>query len=177
MMLGVPAAAAAERSCTASIPVRVQVYAQTDAEFTVQLEAEEGAPLPEKRTLTFTGNGEGVFGGVEYTVPGDYVYTVTQVKGRADHVTYDDTVYTVTVRVTNDGVGGLVAEIWAVGNQSAQKSEEVLFSNRYTPPTQTPISPPQTGDAANLWPLVAVFVVAAVALGVVLVIAKRYKEK
>ena len=93
-------AGAEEYACTASIPVRVQVYAQTDTAFTVQLEAPEGTPLPESRTLTFTGSGEGAFGPVEYTVPGDYVYTLHQTKGNAAYVTYDETVYTVTVRVT-----------------------------------------------------------------------------
>lgn len=170
-------AAAADYSCTASIPVRVHVYAETDAEFTVQLEAEEGVPLPEDCSLTFTGSGEGSFGAVEYTVPGDYIYTVTQVKGDADYVTYDDTVYTVTVRVTNDGKGGLVAEIWAVGDQSTQKSEEVLFSNRYAPPTQPPVTPPQTGDQANVGPVIAVFVAAAVVLVVLVVLVKKRNHK
>lgn len=170
-------AAAADYSCTASIPVRVHVYAETDAEFTVQLEAEEGVPLPEDCSLTFTGSGEGSFGAVEYTVPGDYIYTVTQVKGDADYVTYDDTVYTVTVRVTNDGKGGLVAEIWAVGDQSTQKSEEVLFSNRYAPPTQPPVTPPQTGDTANVGPLMAVFAAAATGLAMLLaVVWKRSRN-
>lgn len=166
-------AAAADYSCTASIPVRVHVYAETDAEFTVQLEAEAGVPLPEDRSLTFTGSGEGSFGAVEYTAPGDYIYTVTQVKGNADYVTYDDTVYTVTVRVTNDGTGGLVAEIWAVGDQSTQKSEEVLFSNRYTPPTKPPVTPPQTGDQTHVGPVLAVFAVAAVTL---LALVKKRSE-
>lgn len=162
-------AAAADYSCTASIPVRVQVYAETDAEFTVQLEAEEGVPLPEVCSLTVTGSGEVSFGPVAYTVPGDYVYTITQVQGNAKYVTYDDTVYTVTVRVTNDGKGGLVSEIWAVEGQNTQKTEEVRFVNRYTPPTQPPVTqspgtPPQTGDAAHVAPLMAVFAVAAVAL-------------
>lgn len=157
-------AAAADYSCTASIPVWVQVYAETDAEFTVQLEAEEGTPLPENCSLTFTGSGEGTFGAVEYTVPGDYVYTVTQVKGDAKYVTYDDAVYTVTVRVTNDGQGGLVSEIWAVKDQGTQKTEKVRFVNRYTPPTQPPGTPPQTGDVAHVAPLMVVFAVAAVAL-------------
>lgn len=176
-ILEVPPAAAAGVSCTAFIPVRVQVYGQTNAVFTVQLEAEAGTPLPEERTLTFTGNGEGFFGGVEYTTPGDYVYTLTQVKGEADHVSYDDTVYTVTVRVINHGTGKLVAEIWAVRNQSTHKSAEVLFSNRYTPSDQTPVLPPQTGDTANLWAMMAMFGVSAVALVVMLVVARRNNKK
>ena len=85
-------------------------------------------------------------------------------------MTYDDTVYTVTVRVTNDGQGGLVAEIWAVSGESTQKTDEVLFTNRYTPPTQPPVNPPQTGDTAHVGPLMAVFAAAAMGLTVSLIV-------
>lgn len=170
-------AAAAEYSCTASIPVQVQVYAETDAEFTVQLEAEEGVPLPEDCSLTITGSGTGTFGPMEYTVPGDYVYTLHQTKGNAEYVTYDDRVYIVTVRVTNDDKGGLVAELWAVRAGETKKVDKVLFSNRYNEPAPPVATVPPTGDTANLTPLIVVFVVAAVALVVVLVVAQKRKKK
>lgn len=170
-------AAAAEYSCTASIPVQVQVYAETDVEFTVQLEAKEGVPLPEDCTLTIKGSGTGAFGPMEYTVPGDYVYTLHQIKGNAEYVTYDETVYTVTVRVTNDDQGGLVAELWAVRDNETKKVDKVSFANRYNEPAPPVATIPPTGDtAANLTPLTVVFVVAAVAL-VVLVVAQKRREK
>ena len=170
-------AGAEEYACTASIPVRVQVYAQTDTAFTVQLEAPEGTPLPESRTLTFRGSGEGAFGPVEYTVPGDYVYTLRQTKGNAAYVTYDETVYTVTVRVTNHDKGGLVAELWAVSGESTRKTDEVLFSNRYTPPTQPPANPPQTGDSSSLTPAMAVFVAAGAALAAVAAQGRKRSQR
>lgn len=55
-------------------------------------------------------------------------------------MTYDATVYTVTVRVTNQPNGGLGAEIWATGG-SSEKTGLLLFQNRYDPPaapTPTP---------------------------------------
>ena len=55
-------------------------------------------------------------------------------------MTYDATVYTVTVRVTNRPNGGLGAEIWATGG-SSEKTGLLLFQNRYDPPaapTPTP---------------------------------------
>lgn len=78
--------------------------------------------------------------GLTYTAPGDYRYTVRQCAGGTAHMTYDATVYTVTVRVTNQPDGGLGAEIWATGG-SSEKTGLLLFQNRYDPPaapTPTP---------------------------------------
>ena len=80
------------------------------------------------------------FTGLTYTAPGDYRYTVRQSAGGTAHMTYDATVYTVTVRVTNRPNGGLGAEIWATGG-SSEKTGLLLFQNRYDPPaapTPTP---------------------------------------
>lgn len=63
-------------------------------------------------------------------------------------MTYDATVYTVTVRVTNRPNGGLGAEIWATGG-SSEKTGLLLFQNRYDPPaapTPTP-APAKTTPA------------------------------
>lgn len=176
-VLVTPPAAAVEYSCSASIPVQVQVYAETDAEFTVQLEGEQGVPLPQDCTLTMTGSGEGAFGPVEYTLPGDYVYTVRQVRSEADGVTYDESVYTVTVRVVNQSQGGLRAELWAVRAGESQKADKVVFFNRYTPPASPSANVPQTGDTAHLIPVIGVFVAAAAALAVVLVVAQKHRRR
>lgn len=86
------------------------------------------------------GSGTAGFTGLTYTAPGDYRYTVRQCAGGTAHMTYDATVYTVTVRVTNQPDGGLGAEIWATGG-SSEKTGLLLFQNRYDPPaapTPTP---------------------------------------
>lgn len=86
------------------------------------------------------GSGTAGFTGLTYTAPGDYRYTVRQCAGGTAHMTYDATVYTVTVRVTNQPNGGLGAEIWATGG-SSEKTGLLLFQNRYDPPaapTSTP---------------------------------------
>ena len=97
-------------------------------------------PAPAADTVQVKGSGTASFTGLTYTAPGDYRYTVRQCAGGTAHMTYDATVYTVTVRVTNRPNGGLGAEIWATGG-SSEKTGLLLFQNRYDPPaapTPTP---------------------------------------
>ena len=109
-------ARAAEYKCTAELPVEVRTSGAATAErFTITLTPEDGAPAPAADTVQVKGSGTASFTGLTYTAPGDYRYTVRQCAGGTAHMTYDATVYTVTVRVTNQPNGGLGAEIWATG--------------------------------------------------------------
>lgn len=134
-------ARAAEYKCTAELPVEVRTSGAATAErFTITLTPEDGAPAPAADTVQVKGSGTAGFTGLTYTAPGDYRYTVRQCAGGTAHMTYDATVYTVTVRVTNQPDGGLGAEIWATGG-SSEKTGLLLFQNRYDPPaapTSTP---------------------------------------
>ena len=66
-----------------------------------------------------------------------FVYTVTEVSGTADSAddngtyTYDGTVYTVTVTVTDDGKGNLSAAVEI--KKDGEAAEHVVFTNRFTP--------------------------------------------
>ena len=112
-------ARAAEYKCTAELPVEVRTSGAATAErFTITLTPEDGAPAPAADTVQVKGSGTAGFTGLTYTAPGDYRYTVRQCAGGTAHMTYDATVYTVTVRVTNQPNGGLGAEIWATGGSS-----------------------------------------------------------
>ena len=58
-------------------------------------------------------------------------------------MTYDGTVYTVTIRVTNAEGGGLQHEIWATTDDAPDtKVEELRFLNTYAPPVPTPETTP-----------------------------------
>lgn len=163
--------------CTAELPVEVRTAgAATSERFTIALTPQDGAPAPAADTVQVQGSGTASFTGLIYTAPGDYRYTVRELAGTTAHMTYDATVYTVTVRVTNQPDGSLGAEIWATGATS-EKTGLLLFQNRYDPPAAptptaaptakpTPTHPthpapalPQTGDALPvgvLWLLLAV---------------------
>lgn len=135
-------ALAADYSCTVSLPVSVEVTgdsAPDGVDFTLTLApAGEDVPMPEEDTLVITDSGTDAFGPITYTKPGDYVYTVTQEAGSEADFIYDDTSYTVTVRVVNDGQGGLTAEIWAIEEGGTIKVEEILFNNIYDVPDPGP---------------------------------------
>ena len=131
----VPGDAAAADTCQASIPVRVQVVPETEVPFTLRLEGEDQAPMPAQDTLSFSGSGAGAFGPIVYSIPQDYRYTIRQVPGSDAGVTYDDTVFTILVRVTEALDGSLSPEIWGVRDGESEKIQEIVFYNRYAEPT------------------------------------------
>ncbi|MDO4436490.1 MAG: FctA domain-containing protein [Coriobacteriaceae bacterium] len=121
------------------------------------------------------------FGGVSfdtivYTEAGEHEYSIREVKGDAEGVTYDETVYTVKVSVTDDGNGQLewTYEYGEMG--------EPMFHNTYKAPAKPDPKPedpkpvlPSTGDAGLMQALCAGMAgTAAVATG--LFTAKRKRR-
>ena len=124
-------AAEGERECTIVIPVSVEKseffeYALEPADENSSTEA-----VFSEVEVTQEGITKGSFEEMRYTRPGDYKYTVYQLKGESKDVIYDGSVYEVTVRVVNTQEGGLAAEVWAVKDQSDQKTDEIKFINQY----------------------------------------------
>ncbi len=154
LMLFLPLCAGAQGyECEAEIPVRVELNGNSSEEFTVViLGSSDADPMPAQQSLQVAGGGSATFTGLHFTEPGDYVYSVLQAAGNTEHMTYDDAVYAVTVRVTNDGNGGLQCELWAVKDGAAEKTQEVRFLNTYAPPppataTPVPADEPQATSA------------------------------
>ncbi|MBR0156165.1 MAG: hypothetical protein IJM20_01415, partial [Clostridia bacterium] len=83
-----------------------------DDEFIFDIAAvTDGAPMPEITFASATkGNLIAVFGTIEFTEPGVYVYTITERDGDLPGVTYDTEPHTVTITVTDIG-GALEAVI------------------------------------------------------------------
>ena len=178
----IPGMAKAEGySCTVSVPVEVTLEGESAPKenFTVVMEAAaENTPMPEAAEQNVENSGKVQFGPVTYTAPGDYQYIVSQKAGNTENFTYDDTVYTVTVRVVNDGAGGLTAEIWAIVDGEQNKTDRIVFNNRYEAPAapEKPAEPAkpaepskdnvQTGDTLNLTLLIAVIAAATVVIGI-----------
>ena len=94
-------------------------------EFRFELKDAEGAVL---QTKTNAADGSVVFDTLTYTEAGTYKYTVTEVSGALGGVTYDETVYMVTVKVTDNGQGALEALVTVNGRENAP----IEFKNRYT---------------------------------------------
>ena len=83
-----------------------------------------------------TASGEVVFN-VNYTEAGEHTYTITEVKGDEKDVTYDTAKHEVTVNVTDNGQGQLVATV--TGNNPT-------FTNTY----KAPVPPAPTATSATL---------------------------
>lgn len=97
--------------------------------FTFKLEAKDNAPMPENKEAANAGTGYFQFEEITYTKPGEYVYEITEVDGKEAGYSYDGTVYTAKVVVT-DKDGYLAAE---VTYYEGQEETEVVFTNGYVP--------------------------------------------
>nr|WP_308170179.1 FctA domain-containing protein [Enterococcus innesii] len=91
-------------------------------EFQFQLLDEQGEVL---QTKTNDANGKIYFDAIDYDQTGTYKYTIREVAGTDSTITYDDTVYHVTVNV-EDQAGQLVA--------SPAYQESIIFKNTYVSP-------------------------------------------
>ena len=93
-------------------------------------------------TVTNDADGKINFDKFEYDEPGTYVYTISEVKGDEVGMTYDKSVFTVTVNVVDDGEGNLKANVaFAKGDKSV---EGIVFNNTYKKP-ETPVPTPDPG--------------------------------
>ena len=137
-------------------------------------------------TATNQADGSFSFDPLAFDAAGTYNYTVREKNTGAARVTYDQTVYTVTVTVV-DKDGQLTAEV-------ALPDGGLAFTNTYTPkpdhkdkpkqtpaPTSTaqpaaPTQSPRTGDNASLMTWVGILLVCGTALAGLYVYKKR-KQK
>ena len=100
-------------------------------EFTISA-VTENAPLPTKTTVKNNADGKFQFGRIEFTKTGVYKYTVTENKAGKLGYTYDETVYSVTVTVTDDGFDGQL-DAKVEGVLDTNDNAIIKFVNGYTP--------------------------------------------
>lgn len=133
------------------------------------------------KTARNDADGKIIFTAIDIDKADEYIYTVKEVNGTDDTITYDETVYTVKVTVTDNGDGTLKLE-YAYAKQNDLMAESVVFENKYTEPTPnpepTPSEPtlepqpqpepksqpesPKTGDSENLTAWFAVVFISGV---------------
>lgn len=128
-------------------------------EFTFLLQAVDGAPMPEKNTITISGTDTGRFLPITYTEPETSHYILREVPGNTKGYIYDDRIYDVTVMVTTDDEGILHTAMYVCEQGSEWKTGTVKFVNKYKDPSVSdseesgkPENPnaPDTGDHTNL---------------------------
>ena len=115
-------------------------------EFTFELRDANGKVLQTVKNGALTEGGYAPidFAPITYDEPGTYDYRIVEVKGDAEGVTYDETVFTYHVVVTDDGNGQLQVE-WTVGETGAP-----VFQNVYVKPEDPkPADPAKPADPGN----------------------------
>ena len=138
----------------------------TEGQFTFELRDKDGTVL---QTKTNVANGNVTFDEIKYNLVkdaaykdntdkkvddiGEYQYTVNEVKGDAAGYTYDDTVYTINVTVTDAGNGTLT--VTPVIHSSKATSEDATvtgmeFINTYTTSGQIILGATKTLDGQTL---------------------------
>ena len=114
--------------------------ALNDGEFTAELKDMDGNTLQSKRFKRTTGSeakadeGDGTltFDKLTFDKTGIYKYTVDETDTQLGGVTYDTTVHTVTVTVTEDAKAHRLAASVAYSNGKASE-KSILFRNTYQP--------------------------------------------
>ena len=165
-----------------SVPVTISLsgtlpYPAED--YTVVLKADDSAyPMPEGSvdgtfSLTITGEDTESFPTITYDRVGIYTYTVYQVAGTNQKCTYDDTVYSLTVTISNkEDYSGLEATAVLYPDSDGDKLPGAEFANIYKvdPPSDTP----KTGDESS--PLLYAVLI-AVSMGVIVTLFLTRKSK
>ena len=148
---GLGMVAKAAESASVKIPVKVNISGNAPEEtYKINMEVDPAsgnaaiAPLASPSELTVTSAGpqqhELKFNEMTYTREGDYQYFIKQTAGNKSYFTYDQTVYTVLVKVMeftkdeNDNpVPPYLAAVALVGTgENLAKKNEIVFNNSYS---------------------------------------------
>ena len=123
LALSFAAFAAEAKTVNAEIPVTAKLGG------TVLIRAEGASPEAAEQKLVIPADpGKGTFH-LTFTEPDKYSYRIWQEKGADPDVTYDETVYTVTLMVLADEAGNL-SYITVFADGTSVKPSEVAFENR-----------------------------------------------
>ena len=113
-----------------------------DGEFSFALTG-EGDAADISRTAKNDARGNVSFDELTFEAPGVYTFRISEVKGIEEGMTYDESVYTITVTVVDNGEGQLEASLSYTKNGEAV--EAIEFRNTFTEP-KTPEKPPVKPD-------------------------------
>ena len=127
-----------------------------DGQFTFELKDKDGKVVSKAKN---TKEGQIVFETISYDQAGTYEYKISEVNDEQKDVTYDKTVYGVTVTVTDNQEGSLMAAVEYDGGKAP------VFTNKYSKPAK-PAKPEEpkgptavkTGDEAPVIPFIILMV-------------------
>ena len=124
-------------------------------------------------TATVTGQGKGYFDAIKFTQAGTYLFTITEVNGRASGYTYDTSKWTLSVTITEDVNGQLT-----VGGVSYSKQGTTTVLPDYASFVNSfdKEKGPKTGDGSNLPGYTAALLGSAGALAVLEFIRRKLRK-
>ncbi|MDD6647870.1 MAG: FctA domain-containing protein [Firmicutes bacterium] len=180
--LAAPAVHAADQSPKLPLEVAMTLEGtlpQPAETYTITMQADDEAyPMPEGSenglcSISITGENTAAFPVIRYDKVGVYGYTVCQEPGSNSKCTYDDTVYMLTVYVTNSEAGDgleISAALYEAGKD--EKLAEVTFHNKYET-EKIPPTGPRTGDDMKLTLVIGVCALALVIMVIAAAVGKR----
>ena len=148
----------ADAKVTVSGTKKLEGKALTEGQFSFELRDADG-----KTVGTATNGADGSFSfSLTFDKPGTYTYTVVEINDGQENITYDTSVKTITVTVTDDLQGALVASV----------EGSIEFVNTYTEKEYPPTPP--TDDRSNLAAMMVLMMSAI--CGCAFVVKKKKEE-
>lgn len=154
-----------------------------DGEFTFRLKDADGKVIAEAKN---DASGTIRFENVKFEDEGVYEYTISEVNDKQTGITYDESIFKVTVKVNDNGEGTLAAEV---------SNDDIVFTNSYEAPkddktTDTPKKSDKnpdkktnnpvkalrrvaTGDNSHMMTYLVLMIAAIAVIGVVIVRRKK----
>lgn len=189
LMLGSVAYAGDTASVTIGVDITLAGTLPSVAEtFFIQLSADDAAyPMPQgsingRYVLEVQGAAQTKLPSIVYDGVGKYTYTLRQRSGTNAKCSYDPSVYTLTVYVTYEAKGKLMATAVLYKTGETEKQDDVVFHNVYATVKPTPTPPPKDGSATatgvvDRWQYyLAGAAVLLVISGVLVAVIRRTKE-
>ncbi|MDD4323258.1 MAG: FctA domain-containing protein [Eubacteriales bacterium] len=148
VMLAAPSFAAEMPDGALPVTIKLEGLTLPDPEeiYLIKLEADDPAyPMPAESvdgvyTLSIRGAASESFPAISFSRVGIYTYTLYQESGTNTQAVYDDTIYLLTVYVTNKEEGEGLETQWILKLAGVEGKQDAVFTNYYE--SVAPITPP-----------------------------------
>ena len=133
---------------------------------TFLLTAKDNAPMPDGAdSVTINSNEEFAFDKLTFDKQGTYVYTISRKLTQSKDLEEDDSVYTCTITVFNDGTSVMVIKKDGVEG----KPDKIVYTDKYVKKTQV-----KTGDNYDIFAFGGIFLIL---ITLIILIKRRNHEK
>ena len=123
-----------EGAVSVTVPMSLALDAKAAAKtktYTFVMAPEGTAPAVANGTVTLTAAGEGSFGPVVFTEPGDFTYKIRQTTTAEDGFILDPAVYDLRAYAYRNDAGDLLVSLTLIKEGEAEKKAAIAFSNSY----------------------------------------------